>query len=259
MDSLLTQNENPREEVCNSSHKPQGPLPSALESESSFPTPEYSSQELESSSRKPQLAPQELQSSAQLHQPLPQALSTSHTLHQPSQLENQGASTHNGSVYQYPPTWVPEFSEPESGSCDELHEFSSLPQEDNDILTLDDDDLFPQDEEYFVYQEKEDLEPPSKRQRLSHPSEQSSLSSSDSNQPSDFEDSSFDLPREILDHLPVPIWGRCNNIRMLGCRRHAALRLPVKRTPMMCPGCDLPLCIFCYLPHHIELTHLEMQ
>ncbi|KAK4288422.1 hypothetical protein Pmani_038545 [Petrolisthes manimaculis] len=217
--------------------------------------PQSSSEELQPQSSSPETQPQ---SSSENPQPSTQEPQASLHLHGSSSLENQASLTNTRSAYQYPPLWVPMISDPEFGSCDELHHFSSLPQEDDELLILDDDDLFTQDEEYLVYREKEDLQPPSKRQRLSQPSEKNLSSSkqpsvSPSKQPSDSELPPLELPQEIVDHLPVTIWGRCDTFKMLGCRRHARLGLAVKRTIMMCPTCDLPLCIFCYLPHHIEL------
>ncbi|KAK3867530.1 hypothetical protein Pcinc_027014 [Petrolisthes cinctipes] len=295
MDSLLSQQGNSPDELRNSSHKqepstePQEPVsPSkTLQPQSSTQElqPQTSSEELQSSSAgiQPQSLSEELQSSSaeiQPHslsevlqsssqetqpsseklQPLTQEPQASHHLHGPSSLEKQDFLTNTTSAYQYPPIWVPKFSDPEFGSCDELHQFSSLPQEDDELLTLDGDDLFTQDEEYLVYREKEDLQPPSKRQRLSQPGEknlssgkQPSVLPSNNKQPSDSEHPPLVLPQEIVDHLPVTIWGRCDSYKMLGCRRHARLGLAVKRTIMMCPTCDLPLCIYCYLPHHIEL------
>ncbi|KAK3867533.1 hypothetical protein Pcinc_027017 [Petrolisthes cinctipes] len=281
MDSLLSQQVNSPDELRNSSHKqepstePQEPVspskPLQPQSSTQELQPQSLSEELQASSAEiqPQSSSEVLQSSSQETQPqssseklqpLTQEPQASHHLHGPSSLENQGFLTNTKSAYQYPPIWVPKFSDPESGSCDELHQFSSLPQEDDELLTLDGDDLFTQDEEYLVYREKEDLQPPSKRQRLSQPGEknlssgkQPSVLPSNSKQPSDSEHPPLVLPQEIVDHLPVTIWGRCDRFKMLGCRRHARLGLAVKRTIMMCPTCDLPLCIYCYLPHHIEL------
>lgn len=84
----------------------------------------------------------------------PQKLITSHRLQLPSPLVYEGGPSNNEPIYQYPPTRVPEFSEPELGSCDELHDFSCLPQEDDqEILILDGDDFFTLDGEFLVYQE----------------------------------------------------------------------------------------------------------
>lgn len=63
-----------------------------------------------------------------------------------------------------------------------------------------------------------------------------------------------EMSQALLQHLPVPIDGRAGKFKLLGCRRHSRLALPVKRTSMMCVACDIPLCMYCYLPHHLEVA-----
>lgn len=65
---------------------------------------------------------------------------------------------------------------------------------------------------------------------------------------------SLEMSQVLFQHLPVPIDGRAGKFKMLGCRRHSRLSMPVKRTSIMCVACDLPLCAYCYLPHHQELA-----
>lgn len=95
------------------------------------------------------------------------------------------------------------------------------------------------------------------------PSDQKSASMS----PSDSEERSGscippqDIPspeisQVLFKHFPVPIDGRAGRFKLLGCRRHSRLSLPVKRTSMMCVACDLPLCAHCYLPHHQEVAEI---
>ncbi|KAK4288424.1 hypothetical protein Pmani_038547 [Petrolisthes manimaculis] len=180
MDSLLSQQVNSPDGLRNShkqepSTEPQEPVsPSTplrpqsstqdLQSSSPETQPQSSSEELQPQSSSPETQPQ---SSSENPQPSTQEPQASLHLHGSSSLENQASLTNTRSAYQYPPLWVPMISDPEFGSCDELHHFSSLPQEDDELLTFDDDDLFTQDEEYLVYHENEDLQPPSMRQRLS--------------------------------------------------------------------------------------------
>lgn len=123
MDSPLTQHENTPEEGCHTDNKPQGLQPT-------LPDPQPSPKEEQSSPQPP--------------------------LDMPSPLENEGASANSTSVYQYPPIWAPEFTAPELGSCDELHDYSAVPQEeDKEILTYDDDDFLRLLEgEFIFYQEK---------------------------------------------------------------------------------------------------------
>lgn len=134
MDSLLTQQGNAPEEGCHTDHKPQLLQPSRLESQPS---------------------PHKVQSSPELHQSTPQTIPSTPLLQRPSPLEKEGGSSDKKSVYQYPRTWVPEFSVPELGCCDELHDFSSLPQEvDKELLVFDDDDFFTVDGQFIVYHQK---------------------------------------------------------------------------------------------------------